>query len=600
MKKIIIFLFCIFSIQNAFAQRNYIIPEPTNISFLNSEDIGFRLSKKTSIEFRGVEKSKVYINDFLKFMENETGFILNEKTNKKSNIIFKTQDGINNLGNEGYKLSIIPKESILLEANTENGLFYGIETLKQIIHYTKRKRNDKTFNEFDIKVKVKEYKNTSSKQNINAANITTAGYKNVNETGYYHGKEEVQRKTLDVYEFAPMIIEDEPRFNYRGMMLDVSRHFMPVEFIKKYIDIIAMHKMNKFHWHLTDDQGWRIEIKKYPKLTSVGSKRSETVVGHILKSPISLGIYKDVQEYDKTPHEGYYTQEEIKDIVSYANDRFVTVIPEIDLPGHTSALIAAYPELGSSTKNIGVKTIWGVQDDIIKPTENTFNFLKDIFTEVANLFPSKYIHIGGDEANKKQWIESEEVQKIIKNLKLENEAQLQSYFISRIEKILKSLDKKIIGWDEIIQGGLNPNATLMSWRGIKGGITAAKAGNNAIMTPESHCYFDYYQKKSKDEPLAIGGFTPLSKVYAFEPISKELDLNEASKIIGAQGNLWTEYIKTAKQVEYMIIPRMTALSEVVWSKRKSRNFDEFKLRLNFYRHFLDLKNINYSLHEFDK
>ena len=599
MKKIIIFLFYIFSSPNIYAQKNYIIPEPTKISFLDSKDIGFRLSKKTSIEFVGVEKSKVYVNDFLKFIENETGFILNEKINKKSNIILKVQDDINNLGNEGYKLTIIPKENLLLEANSENGLFYGIETLKQIIHYTQRKRDDETFSDFEVSLEVQEYKNTSSKQNINAANITTTGYKNVNETGYYHGKEEVQRKTLDVYEFAPMIIEDEPRFKYRGMMLDVSRHFMPVEFIKKYINIIAMHKMNTFHWHLTDDQGWRIEIKKYPKITSVGSKRDETVVGHILKSPVSLMIFKDVQEYDGTPYEGYYTQEEIKDIVSYANDRFVTIIPEIDLPGHASALIAAYPELGSSTENIGVITIWGPHPDIVKPTENTFNFLKDIFTEVADLFPSKYIHIGGDQAIKKQWIESKEIQEIIKNLELENEAQLQSYFISKVENILNGLGKKVIGWDEIIEGGLNQNTTVMSWRGEEGAITAAKAGNNAIMTPRLYCYFDLYQRKSKDEPLAVGGFTPLSKVYSFEPVSKELDLNEASKIIGAQGSLWTEFIKTPKHVEYMIVPRMTALSEVVWSRRKSRNFDEFKLRLNFYRHFLDLKNINYSPHEFD-
>ena len=447
-------------------------------------------------------------------------------------------------------------------------------------------------------MKTEEYKNFNSKQSINAANITTTGYKSINETGYFQGLEKTETKKLNAYDFASMIIEDTPRFGYRGMMLDVSRHFMPLSFIKKFIDLIAMHKMNTFHWHLTDYQGCRIEIKKYPKLTSIGSKRTETVAGHVLKSPVSLRIWKDVQEYDGIPHEGYYTQEEIKEVVAYASERFITIIPEIDLPGHTSSLIAAYPEYGSSDKNIGVKTIWGIQEDIIKPNENTFNFLKDVFTEIADLFPSKYIHIGGDEANKKQWIESEEVQEIIKNLELEDEAQLQSYFISRMEKILNSLDKKIIGWDEIIEGGLNPNATIMSWRGVEGGITAAKAGNYAIMTPTSHCYFDYYQRKSNDEPLAIGGFTPLQKVYEFEPIPKELDLNQSSKILGAQGNLWTEFIKTPEQVEYMTVPRMTALSEVVWSKRKVRNFKEFKLRLNLYKYFLDLENINYSPHEF--
>ena len=598
MKNIIYIIIYLFSISYGYAQKNYIIPEPTNITIPNSKEIGFRLSKKTSIELSGIDNSRSYIKSFIKYVENETGFILNTKYNKKTNILFKVQSGINNLGNEGYKIIILPKQSLTIEANSENGLFYGIQTLKQIIHYTKRKRDDDEFTDFDIAVKTEEYKNFNSKQNINAANITTTGYKSINETGYFQGLEKTETKKLNVYDFASVIIEDNPRFGYRGMMLDVSRHFMPLNFIKKFIDIIAMHKMNTFHWHLSDDQGWRIEIKKYPKLTSIGSKRTETVAGHVLKSPVSLRIWKDVQEYDGIPHEGYYTQEEIKEVVAYASERFITIIPEIDLPGHTSSLIAAYPEYGSSDKNIGVKTIWGIQEDIIKPNENTFNFLKDVFTEIADLFPSQYIHIGGDEANKKQWIESEEVQEIMKNLELENEAQLQSYFISRMEKILNSLNKKIIGWDEIIQGGLNPNATIMSWRGVEGGITAAKAGNYAIMTPTSHCYFDYYQRKSSDEPLAIGGFTPLQKVYEFEPIPKELDLNQSSKILGAQGNLWTEFIKTPEQVEYMIVPRMTALSEVVWSKRKVRNFKEFKLRLNLYKYFLDLENINYSPHEF--
>ena len=598
MKNIIYIIIYLFSISYGYAQKNYIIPEPTNITIPNSKEIGFRLSKKTSIELSGIDNSRSYIKSFIKYVENETGFILNTKYNKKTNILFKVQSGINNLGNEGYKIIILPKQSLTIEANSENGLFYGIQTLKQIIHYTKRKRDDDEFTDFDIAVKTEEYKNFNSKQSINAANITTTGYKSINETGYFQGLEKTETKKLNVYDFASVIIEDNPRFGYRGMMLDVSRHFMPLSFIKKFIDIIAMHKMNTFHWHLSDDQGWRIEIKKYPKLTSIGSKRTETVAGHVLKSPVSLRIWKDVQEYDGIPHEGYYTQEEIKEVVAYASERFITIIPEIDLPGHTSSLIAAYPEYGSSDKNIGVKTIWGIQEDIIKPNENTFNFLKDVFTEIADLFPSKYIHIGGDEANKKQWIESEEVQEIIKNLELEDEAQLQSYFISRMEKILNSLNKKIIGWDEIIQGGLNPNATIMSWRGVEGGITAAKAGNYAIMTPTSHCYFDYYQRKSSDEPLAIGGFTPLQKVYEFEPIPKELDLNQSSKILGAQGNLWTEFIKTPEQVEYMTVPRMTALSEVVWSKRKIRNFKEFKLRLNLYKYFLDLENINYSPHEF--
>ena len=585
---IILVLFCF----NLKAQKNYILPEPQSISFPESKQFGFRLSKKTSIQVKGVNNIDPFINSFISFVKDETGFELKSKIDKKSNIYLEVENGIIDLGDEGYKISILPKENLMVQANTKKGLFYGLESLKQIIHFTKRKRDEENFNDFDTEVLIKTYKENSRKQNFNAANLTTSGYKSVNETGYYQGLEEVETKSLDVYNITPIVIEDFPRFNYRGMMLDVSRHFMPKDFIKKFIDIIAMHKMNKFHWHLTDDQGWRIEIKNYPKLTEVGSIRNETIIGHARfagKNP----------KYDNTIHEGYYTQDEIKEIVQYANERFIEIIPEIDMPGHTASLIASYPELGTSEEEVKVKTTWGVQDEILKPTENTFNFIDNLFREVAELFPSNYIHIGGDEARKKQWEESEEVQKLMEGLEIEEEDSLQTYFVSRVENILKKYDKKLIGWDEIIEGGLIADATVMSWRGEEGGVIAAQSGNDAIMTPTSHLYFDYYQAKT-GEPLAIGGLITLDKVYSYEPIPEGLDINEATKILGAQANVWTEYIKKPEMVEYMSVPRMTALSEIVWSKRADRNINEFKKRLNFFRYFLDKKNINYRKDDLKK
>ena len=585
MKKFVSFILFFLLVSEVLSQRNYITPEPQKITFPESKQNGFRLSKKTSLELSGVDNSKNFIKNFVSFVNQETGFELNSKINKKSNILLKITDQNLDLGEEGYKISILPKENLIVESNTERGLFYGIESLKQIIHFTKRKRDEESFTEFDVDVKVENIKDVKSQQNFNAANLTTAGYKNVNETGYFQGLEKVETKSLDVYNIMPMVIEDYPRFKYRGMMLDVSRHFMPKEFIKKFIDIMSIHKMNKFHWHLTDDHGWRIEIKQYPKLTEIGSMRDGTLIGHSRfagKNP----------KFDNIPHGGFYTQEEIKDIIKYAEERFIEIIPEIDMPGHTASLIASYPELGTLKEKTEVKKIWGVQDEILIPTENTFNFLDNLFREIADIFPSSYVHIGGDEARKKQWIESEEVQKLMEKLEIEDEDSLQTYFIGRVQKILNNYEKKIIGWDEIIEGGLVNDATVMSWRGEEGGIFAAKAGNNAIMSPTSHLYFDYYQART-GEPLAIGGLIPLEKVYSYEPIPEGLDINQATKILGAQGNVWTEYIKTPEMVEYMSVPRMTALSEIVWSKRKKRDFSEFRKRLNFYKYFLDKKKVNY-------
>ncbi len=585
MKKFVFFFLLFFIVNEVLSQRNYITPEPQKISFPESKQNGFRLSKKTSLEVSGINNSKNFIKNFISFVNQETGFELNSKINKKSNILLRITDQNLDLGEEGYKISILPKENLIVESNTERGLFYGIESLKQIIHFTKRKRDEESFTEFDVDVKVENIKDVKSQQNFNAANLTTAGYKNVNETGYFQGLEKVETKSLDVYNIMPVVIEDYPRFKYRGMMLDVSRHFMPKEFIKKFIDIMSIHKMNKFHWHLTDDHGWRIEIKQYPKLTEIGSMRDGTLIGHSRfagKNP----------KFDNIPHGGFYTQEEIKDIIKYAEERFIEIIPEIDMPGHTASLIASYPELGTLKEKTEVKKIWGVQDEILIPTENTFNFLDNLFREIADIFPSSYVHVGGDEARKKQWIESEEVQKLMEKLEIEDEDSLQTYFIGRVQKILNNYGKKIIGWDEIIEGGLVNDATVMSWRGEEGGIFAAKAGNNAIMSPTSHLYFDYYQART-GEPLAIGGLIPIEKVYSYEPIPEGLDINQATKILGAQGNVWTEYIKTPEMVEYMSVPRMTALSEIVWSKRKKRDFSEFRKRLNFYKYFLDKKKVNY-------
>lgn len=364
-------------------------------------------------------------------------------------------------------------------------------------------------------------------------------------------------------------IEDAPRFRYRGMHLDVGRHFFPVDFIKRYIDLLALYKFNTFHWHLTEDQGWRLEIRKYPRLTSAGAWRRETVVDRNLDPYIG----------DGRPYGGFYTQDEVRDVVKYAAERGITVIPEIEMPGHSLAALTAYPELACTEGPFEVGTRWGVFDDIYCPSERTFEFLQDVLTEVMELFPSRYIHIGGDEAPKRRWRESPLAQEVIRREGLADEAELQSWFIRRIERFLAGHGRRLIGWDEILEGGLAPDATVMSWRGMEGGIEAARQGHDVIMTPTSHAYLDYYQGPRASEPLAIGGFTPLDKVYAFEPVPPELTAEEAKHVLGAQGNVWTEYMKTSDHVEYMVLPRMLALSEVVWSPREARDYARFLSRL---------------------
>jgi hexosaminidase len=364
-------------------------------------------------------------------------------------------------------------------------------------------------------------------------------------------------------------IVDAPRFSYRGLHLDVGRHFFGVDEVKRYIDLMSRYKFNTFHWHLTEDQGWRMPIDAYPRLTEISSCRAETVVE------------KNFDPYvgDGTPHCGFYTKDEIREVVRYAAERFVTVIPEIELPGHSLAALAAYPELACTPGPFQVGTRWGVFDDIYCPSEETFAFLETVLDEVIELFPGRYIHIGGDEAPKARWEESELAQEVIRREGLKDEDELQSYFIARIERFLESRGRSLIGWDEILEGGLAPDATVMSWRGMEGGIEAARQGHDVIMTPGSHVYFDHYQDRPENEPLAIGGLTPLSQVYEFEPVPAELNAEEAQHILGAQANLWTEYIATWDYAEYMAYPRALALSEVVWSRPEDRDWDSFLTRL---------------------
>lgn len=477
-----------------------------------------------------------------KSIDSATGYklaIKEEATGSKSNIIQLEldPDSTNYQHKEAYQLQVTERQ-ISLRAPEPAGLFYGMQSLKQLL----------------------------------PPQIYQTDYTLVPQNTKWN--------------IPAVTIEDYPRFGYRGMHLDVARHFFPVKFIKRYLDLMAMHKMNRFHWHLTEDQGWRIEIKQYPKLTEVGAWRDSTLVGHY-----GSGIY-DGERYG-----GFYTQDEIREVVEYAQKRYITIIPEIEMPGHASAALAAYPRLGClENKDYKVKTTWGVFEDIYCPREETFRFLENVLTEVMDLFPGKYIHIGGDEAPKKQWKESELAQQVMKREGLEDEKELQSYFIERIEQFLNKNGRSIIGWDEILEGGLAPNATVMSWRGMEGGIHAAKQQHQVIMTPTSHLYLDYYQANRETEPLAIGGFTSLQEVYQFEPVPDELDNGESKYIMGAQGNVWTEYMHSGDKVEYMAYPRASALSEITWSPRAKRNWTDFWRRLQTHFNRFEVLDVNAANH----
>lgn len=360
-------------------------------------------------------------------------------------------------------------------------------------------------------------------------------------------------------------IADAPRFGWRGLHLDVSRHFFGVETVKRLIDVMALFKLNTFHWHLTDDQGWRAEIKKYPRLTEVGAWREQTLIGHHHSQPWA---------FDGTPHGGFYTQDEMREVVRYAQERHITVVPEIDMPGHMQAAIAAYPELGNFGQSDGVRQVWDISTQVLSVREESILFMQDVLSELLDIFPSTFIHVGGDECPKQEWRESEEMQARIGALGLKDEHELQSYFMRRMDAFLSERGRRLIGWDEILEGGLAPGATVMSWRGVKGGIQAAQAGHDVVMTPGSHLYFDHYQSEDHQrEPLAIGGHTSLARVYSFEPIPAELTPAEARHVLGVQANTWTEYIPDAAQLEYMMFPRALALAEVAWSPPEKNEAD---------------------------
>ncbi len=382
-------------------------------------------------------------------------------------------------------------------------------------------------------------------------------------------------------------VEDAPRFLWRGAHLDVSRHFMPKAFVKKYIDLLALHKMNSFHWHLTDDQGWRIEIRKYPRLTEVGAWRKETLAGRYSNDPAE-------RRYDGERHGGFYTQDDVREIVAYARARFVNVVPEIEMPGHSVAAIAAYPELGVTGEPAEVATIWGVHDNILTPTDATVGFMQDVLTEVMELFPSPFIHVGGDEATKTRWQASPEVQAHMRALDLQNEEQLQSWFMTKIDAFLAGHGRRMVGWDEILEGGLAPGAVVMSWRGEEGGIAAARAGHDVVMAPTRYTYFDYYQSEDRDaESLAIGGFLPLERVYGYDPVPAELEPEFATHVLGAQGQVWTEYLATPGRVEYMAFPRLAALAEAVWTPPARKDYAGFLARLETHLARLAILDVNY-------
>ena len=429
-----------------------------------------------------------------------------------------------NLGDEGYLLEVT-KQRVVISAPRPAGVFYGVQSLYQLLPP---------------------------------------------EVEGSHAVPDLK------WEIPCVTIEDKPRFQWRGMHLDVGRHFFPKESIKKYLDILAMYKFNTFHWHLTEDQGWRIEIKKYPRLTEIGSQRRETAG-------------------DCIPYGGFYTQEDIREVVAYAAERFITIVPEIELPGHSTAALAAYPEFSCTGGPFKVGTDWGVFNDVYcVGEEGTFLFLEDVLTEVVDMFPGNVIHIGGDEVPKLRWKNCVKCQERIKSEKLKDENELQSYFIRRIEKFLNAKGRRMIGWDEILEGGLAPNALVMSWRGMEGGIAAAKAGHDAVMTPGQYCYFNHYQG-IRGEPAAIGAYLPIDTVYSYEPVPAELLPAQAKHILGVQGNMWTENIPDERYLEYMLLPRLCALSEVAWSDKRARKFSDFMQRLEYHYDRFAAKDVNFRV-----
>lgn len=495
-----------------------IIPEPSSVEMTEG---AFRLTEKTQANFLYEAPELEYVASALQDIT-EAVFGQGIKMNLSS---LDASHGINfildeNIPSEGYKLEVAAK-TIDIASSSAAGAFYALQTLRQLM----------------------------------TAEAFTAG-------------------DVKAVEIPAVKIEDAPLLGYRGTMLDVGRYFFPVEDVKCVLDIMAMHKMNTFHWHLTDDQGWRIEIDKYPKLTEVGSMRKRTIIG---KDP--NGEYDENTPFDNVPHGGFYTKEQIREVVEYAAERFITVIPEIEFPGHAVAALASYPWLSCTGEQYEVRQSWDIDDRVFCPgKETTFEFMEGVLAEVVEMFPSEYIHIGGDECPTKFWQKCPHCAKRMKEEGLKTYRQLQGYGIDRIEKFLEAHGRHMIGWDEILEAGVTPNSIVMSWRGTEGGIKAAKQGNRAIMAPSTYCYLDYYQSEDREnEPLAWGGHLPLEKVYSFNPF-EGLSESEKDYILGVQGNLWTEYIPEIKQAQYMLLPRLAALCEVAWTSERG-GYDDFIERL---------------------
>ncbi len=512
-----------------------VIPLPNEIITQKSQY--FTLDKSVKIVYpAGNEKMQKNANFLSQYIKDQCGIEINTSTDSKTKKSIVLRLDLKSAAPEAYRIVVNPQQ-IIVSACTENGIFYGIQTLRKSIPTEKS----------------------------------------------------------TIVEFPAATVNDAPRFPYRGMHLDVARHFFSVDEVKTYIDILALHNVNTFHWHLSDDQGWRIEIKKYPLLTEIGSKRTETVIGR------NTGVY------DGIPYGGFYTQDECREIVAYAADRYINIIPEIDMPGHMLGALEAYPELGCTGGPYQVWRIWGISEDVLCiGNDKTLKFIEDVLTELIDVFPSKYIHIGGDECPKTSWKKCPKCQARITSLGLVTdehhtaEERLQSNFMAYAEKLLNDKGRKIIGWDEILEGGIAPNATVMSWRSMEGGIEAAKLHHDVIMTPNSHMYFDHYQTtETESEPYAFGGYSSVKKVYEWDPLPASLTNEEKKHIIGAQANLWTEYIATFKHVQYMILPRLAALSEVQWSKPKQKNYTNFLNRIPNLIEIYNLHNYNYARHLFD-
>lgn len=492
-------------------------------SYIQEKQGTFDLAHNNNILYVGKQPEvNQIIDNFMEQMLGDYGLSLQTNKSKKAGILLQDKKS---LGEEAYELSVAANK-VVIKASTPAGFFYALRTVNQLI--------------------LADENHTS---------------------------------------LPCILVKDAPRFSYRGFLIDAGRYYLPLKDVKKAIDLAANYKLNRFHWHLTDDQGWRLEIKKYPRLTEKGSVRSNSAIG-------TWDQYYP-RHYDGKEHSGYYTQDEIRDIVRYAADRQITIVPEIEMPGHALAALSAYPEYACSFhSSLDLMAGAGISDQVYCPKPQTFRFIKDILTEVASLFPGEYIHIGGDECPKTSWEQCEDCQALIRKENLKDEFELHAYFIQQVEKIAEGLGRKLIGWDEVLEGGLPLKATVMSWRGEAGGIKAAQLGNNVIMTPNTYCYLDYYQENPEFAPLAIGGFISLEQVYDYEPIPEALTAEEAKHIMGIQGNIWGEYVATIEKFEYMAFPRLLAIAEVAWSQPENKNRELFISRLKKEFSFFRKRNVN--------